>query len=222
MESGVPLLAGDRALLDAFRRGERAAIEAVYHAYVGQVTGLLRRGFSFMSGAQQIHFRGYHDDWELECAVQDTFIQAFSARARQAYDGINPFGPYIKTIARNRVISNLRSEQREARRRREYSAQPPREPTTTPESEAMQKQLRQLVSRFVEGLPGPYRQFYELRYGQELNLMETARRLGLSRMKARIREQKLRKRFLTFLRGQGYGPGGAALLLSLLFIPGGA
>lgn len=173
-----------------------------------------------MSGGQQIHFRGYHNDWELECAVQDTFIQAFSANARNSYDGIKPFGPYLKTIARNRVISNLRSDQREARRRREFSAEPPREPTSSPESDAMRQELKQLVGRFVGGLPGRYRQFYELRYGQELNLMETARRLGITRMKARIREQKLRNRFLTFLREQGHDLGASALLLVMLLCPG--
>ena len=212
----MPLLTGDRALLDAFRRGEPAAIERVYHEYLGQVTGLLRRGFSFMSGGAQVHFKGYHDEWELECAVQDTFIQAFSENARQSYDGIKPFGPYLKTIARNRVISNLRSDQREARRRREFSAEPPREPTITPEGVAMREELRRLVERFIGGLPAEYRQFYELRYGQELNLMDAARSLGITRMKARIREQKLRQRFLAFLREKGHDPARAALLLCLI------
>ncbi len=217
----MPLLIGDRALLDAFRRGEREAIERVYRAYVGQVTGLLRKGFSFMSGGQQIQFRGYHDDWELECAVQDTFIQAFSATARSSYDGIKPFGPYLMTIARNRVISNLRSEQREQRRRREFLAEPPRESGPTPESEAMERQLRQLVGAFVASLPVEFREFYDLRYGRELSLMETARRLDLTRMKARVREQKLRARFLDYMRRKGLDPRAAAALV-VLVLGGGA
>ncbi len=218
----MPLLISDRELLDAFRRGERQAIERVYHAHVGQVTGLLRKGFSFMSGGQQIQFRGYQDDWELECAVQDTFILAFGPAARKAYDGIKPFGPYLLTIARNKVISNLRSDQRELRRRREFSAEPPRESEPTPESVIMRRQMRELVEAFVGGLPGPYREFYQLRYGEELNLMETARRLGVTRMKARIREQKLRKRFLEFLRKRGYSLTGAEALVCLVLAGGGA
>ena len=119
----MTLLVDDRDLLDSFRRGEGPAIERVYREYVGQVTALLKSGFSFMSGGKSTYFKGYKDAWELECAVQDVFIQAFSARARESYDGVKPFGPFLMTIARNRVISLLRSETREQRRRTMLAAE---------------------------------------------------------------------------------------------------
>ncbi len=218
----MPLLTQDRALLDAFRRGEREAIERVYHAYVGQVAGLLRGGFSFMSEGQPMSFHGIKDAWDLECAVQDTFIQAFSPAARQAYDGLKPYGPYLLAIARNRVISDLRSHQRERRRRSSLAAEVPPPGPESPERQAMAAQREQIVRRFCEGLPAKLLRFSRLRFEQDRNLMEAARALGLSRMKARTLELQLRKAFLAFLRDQGHLRGDGpppALLLTLSVRP---
>lgn len=222
-ESGLPLLLSDRDLLEGFRRGDDQAIERVYHAHVAQVTALLRNGFSFMSGGQSIYFKGFKDAWDLEGAVQDVFIQAFSERARQSYDGIKPYGPFLLTIARNRVISLLRSEMREQRRRSMLAAEGPGPGPDTPERAAMQRQLEQLVARFIDGLDPALAEYYRVRYQGDHNLMQTARQLGLSRMKARIREQKLRQQFVEFLRrqgvleqvGRGRGRGGLLMLLLL-------
>lgn len=200
----MTLLLSDRALLDAFRRGEPQAVERVYREYVGQVAGLLRRGFSFMSGGQAVTFRGFHNPWDLECAVQDTFIQAFSERARQAYDGVSPFGPYLMTIARNRVISQLRSDQREQRRRSAFKAERPHQEARSPERAAMQSELQQVVEEFRNSLDDELRTFMRVRYGEERNLLDAARALGLSRMRARTRDRKLREAFVTFLRRRGY------------------
>jgi len=191
-------------LLDSFRRGEGWAIERVYREYVGQVVGLLRKGFSFMSGGQVMSFSGFSDAWELECAVQDSFIQAFSPAARQAYDGVQPFGPYLMTIARNRVISTLRSESREQRRRTALAAEGQPVGPESPERQAMRRELEQVVARFRDTLPPKLLLFFDTRYAEDRNLMETARRLGLSRMKARIRDQKVRQRFVSYLRKQGH------------------
>ena len=199
----MTLLLSDRELLDSFRRGEGQAIERVYHAFVAPVTALLKNGFSFMSGGRTTYFKGFSDTWELECAVQDVFIQAFSERARQSYDGIKPFGPYLMTIARNRVISLLRSETREQRRRSLLADEGPPPGPESPEKHAIRQQLNKIVQEFVSNLDPELAQFFLRRYGEDRNLMETARRLGLTRMKARIRDRKLRKQFLEFLRDRG-------------------
>lgn len=221
----MTLLAGDRALLDAFRRGEGWAIERVYRHHVAQVVALLRRGFSFGSGGQMMQFHGYKDEWELETAVQDTFIQAFSPAAREAYDGLKPFGPYLLTIARNRVISNLRSDAREKRRRDSLRAEGVHERVPTPESAVARAEVRTLVDGFVRELPARLRRYYEARYEGDRTLMDAARELGLSRMQARTHEAKLRKRFLKYLKEKGvlFGPGGAPagndlIALALIFI----
>jgi len=216
----VTLLLSDRALLRAFRNGESWAVEQVYHAYVDQVAGLLRKGFTFMSGGQPAHFRGYGNSWDLECAVQDTFSHAFSPAARQAYDGTNPYGPYLLTIARNQTISRLRRDMREYRRRTALAGEVGLEQPQTPEQHALQLEARQLVDEFRATLDQTQRRFLDLRYLEERNLLETARQLGLSRMKARTLEQKLRKALIRFLAQRGIiggtGSGPALLMLGLL------
>jgi len=214
----VTLLVEDRALLDSFRRGEDRAIERVYGEYVGQVTALLRNGFSFMSGGHSTYFKGYKDAWELECAVQDVFIQAFSPRARESYDGIKPFGPYLMTIARNRVISLLRSETRELRRRSMLAAEGPPPGPESPEKQAIEQQLTETVQQFRDTLDAELSEFFTRRYGEDRNLMETARMLGLTRMKARIRDRKLRKAFVDFLRRKGMLSSSGGLKSSLMLM----
>ena len=221
----MSLLLSDRALLDAFRRGESWAIARVYHAYVDQVAGLLRRGFTFMSGGNPVHFRGYDNAWDLECAVQDTFSHAFSPAAREAYDGINPYGPYLTTIARNQTISRLRRDFREMRRRTALSdsaAPAGQRSPETPEEQAMRAEAERLVEEFRGTLDQQALHFLDLRFLEERNLMETARAMGLSRMKARTLEQRIRGAFLRFLRRKGVlGSGSGAPPLLLLALWGG-
>jgi len=214
----VTLLLSDRALLDAFRRGERRAIERVYHCYLGQVVSLLRRGFGFASAGKPMTFRGLHDAWELECAVQDVFSRAFSADARLAYDGISPYGPYLLTIARNWAISRERSEGRERRRRDGLAAEGAPPGPDSPEEQALRAELRELVARFRGTLTAEQQRFLDARYGEDRSLLEAARVLGLSRMQARSRDQRLREAFVEFLRREGYlaESRGASHLLSLL------
>jgi RNA polymerase sigma factor (sigma-70 family) len=202
--TSVTLLLSDRKLLDAFRRGDRWAIERVYHAYVDQVARLLQRGFHFVSSGATHRFNGFDSGWELECAVQDAFIQAFSPAARQSYDGVSPFGPFLLTIARNRVISQLRSESREARRRTSLAAQPAPDPPESPERQALRQEARALVAEFKATLPDELRRFCDARYGEERNLLDAARHLGLTRMRARLRDRKLLQLFTEFLERRGY------------------
>ena len=204
----MTLLLSDRKLLDAFRRGEAWAIERVYRAYVGQVARVLEKGFSFVSGGAPQRFAGYDSAWELEAAVQDAFILAFSEAARHAYDGISPFGPYLLTIARNRVISQLRSDTREQRRRVALASEPLPEAPASPEKQLLRREVQELVAEFRQTLTPELKRFLEVRYGEERNLLDAARRLGLSRMRARLRDRKLRQLFIEFLERRGYLPHG--------------
>jgi RNA polymerase sigma-70 factor (ECF subfamily) len=214
----LTLLPSNRALLDAFRRGDDRAVERVYYAYVKQVAALLSKGFWFMSGGNPVRFTGFTNAWDLECAVQDTFVQAFAPSARQAYDGINPYGPYLMTIAKNRVISQLRSDWRELRRRTALAAEP--KPLSgeleDPEEQSMREERRSIVEAFRSTCTPLQLRFLDHRYRDELSLLETARRLGMTRMKARTLEQKIRRQLLRYLRKRGLlrgavGSGGPSL-----------
>ncbi|MBI3178986.1 MAG: hypothetical protein HYZ27_04955, partial [Deltaproteobacteria bacterium] len=102
------IFAGNRPLLEAYRRGERHALTAVYHEYVASVVDVLTHGFQFESGGRTLRFAGFSDPLELEGCVQDIFVAVFSQSARHGYDGLRPFAPYVLQIARNRVIDELR------------------------------------------------------------------------------------------------------------------
>src|SRR5690606_21160993 len=73
------LLRDDAVCREAFRRGERWAMEAVYRRYLPLIHTVVSRGFS--------GFRGFFDPVQRDDAVQAIFAAAFEERARLAYDG---------------------------------------------------------------------------------------------------------------------------------------
>ena len=90
----------DRNLLEGFRRGERPALEQVYWAYVARVDRLVRRILRVHGGTRLIAAANVED------LVHESFTRAFSPTARQAYDGIRDYGPYLLTIVRNTVAEH--------------------------------------------------------------------------------------------------------------------
>src|SRR5262249_24505189 len=101
------VFAGNRALLDAFRRGERAALTTVYFHYVDEIAALVRHGFSIPSSAARV--RGVADEQTERDLVQEVFARAFATRARDAYDGIRPYRAYVRRVAKNLLIDRARS-----------------------------------------------------------------------------------------------------------------
>jgi RNA polymerase sigma-70 factor, ECF subfamily len=192
----MTLLCDDRALLEAFRRGERAALGAVYAAYAGQVTEIFVHGFQFDSQGRTMRFRGFSDPLELEQFVQDAFLRAFSEKARLAYDGVRPYAPYLLRLAKNVVIDELRRRKTAVERlcgpylegtAADTSADP------APDEECEAKQARQLVRDFLATRSALERRFVELRFAQDRPLLAAARELGMTRMRARLLEEGLRR-----------------------------
>jgi RNA polymerase sigma factor (sigma-70 family) len=216
----MSLLSGDRTLLEAFRRGERVALARVYDEYAPGIAAFLTRGFTFASKGRPLQFRGFHQPFDLENAVQETFVRAFSDRARQAYDGINPYRSYVTVIARNFVLSELRS--------REVAASQLVMPRDDPEelssgeeellhlplahlelqlsAEAtlLQRELAQLVRGFLDELNDVERALFSARFEEELSQVAAGVRAGLSQMQVRTLEKKLRRRFLRHMQQSGY------------------
>lgn len=215
----MTLLSSDRDLLDAFRRGDRAALERVYEHYAPMIAAFLSRGFTFSSKGRQLQFRGYHQPFDLDNALQETFVRAFSERARLAYDGLNPYRSYVTTIARNLVLSEFRrrevaasqlfvvrdgddpSSDLEAR-----GAGPPlvSEPAPSAEAQLLRDELRRLYGAFVEQLSERERAYFVARFEERQIRVEAGRASGLSHMQARTLEKKLRRRFLAFMQDNGY------------------
>lgn len=196
-----------RELLRGFKAGERQALTQVYRLHAEDVAQLLRRGFRFETGGRWRRFVGYDSAFELQDALHETFRRAFEPRARAGYDGIRPYGPYVATIARNLVLRSFRA--------REISFpladEPSGSPTTVqaiderndPEREVHDRQVRELVARFLEGLDEAHRRLIELRFVQGLSQRDAAKDLGVGRQWVRTHEDKLRRQLLEFLREQG-------------------
>jgi RNA polymerase sigma-70 factor (ECF subfamily) len=212
------ILVERRELLDGFRRGDRAALAEVYRHYVKDVARFLRRGFSFSSEGRPFSFRGFGGGYEVEAAVQEVFRRAFEERARQSYNGIDPYRPYLLRIARNTVINDLKSKQpilfRFRAGRPVILESAPDEPEPgqdpfaplelSPEELAEAQEVAEIVRRFKSSLDARASGVFLQRFEEGLSAEDTASKLGLTRSQVRTTEAKLREAFLRHLEGSGY------------------
>jgi RNA polymerase sigma-70 factor, ECF subfamily len=162
-------------LLPRFRRGERAALEEIYFAYVDLVAFVVR---------QSAH--GAH----AADLIQETFARAFAERARLGYDGLRPYRPFLLTIARNLLVDDAR------KRGRELVVEDPPEPLPSEgaaDPEWADADTVAVVERYVAGLDARLRALYEERYVKDRSQNEAAAALGLTRQKVRTLEEKLRR-----------------------------
>jgi RNA polymerase sigma-70 factor (ECF subfamily) len=214
----MSLLVEQRALLDRFRRGERSALEEVYRHYAPDVAAFLQRGFTFLSAGRHLRFAGYQQPFDLDNALQETFVRAFKESARLGYDGLHPYKSYLMAIARNLVLDELR--------RREVALSPALEPVAagdgeearpaaaiveagaagggSAEHELLGRELAQLYAAFVARLPDRDRTFFRHRFEEQRTQVEAGGLSGLSHMQARTLEKKLRRAFLEFMQANGY------------------
>jgi len=218
----VPWLSEDRVRLEAFRRGERATLAEVYRVYAPGLGVTLGHGFTFQSGGERYRFAGFRAPFDLDDALQETFLRAFAQRPRLAYDGIRPFRTYLAAIARNLVIDRFRQEQRTKRlceRLAPGDESVTDEPPTSPETGLVESQLRGIVARFKQTCSAVDRELIELRFEQSVPRARVSELTGLSAMQIRTRERKIRRALWAHLVDQGYGPseGLVVLLLVTLF-----
>ena len=207
--------------LDAFRRGDKAALTALYHAHVHQVMALARHGFTFTSQGKTLRFCGFDEPSTLQEVVQSAFLKAFSAPARQRYDGQRPYLPYLLTIAKNHFMDEVRRAKTEAKYIVSIDAlhdphHAPRlvEPGSTlarddqqadsPERQATTRQLQQSLARFLDGLDEADAALVQLHLLGGCSQDEIAAHLGESRNDVRRRIKLLRLRLLRHLKAQGF------------------
>jgi RNA polymerase sigma factor (sigma-70 family) len=209
------ILLEKRELLDGFRRGDKKALLSVYRHYVGDVTRFLMRGFSFNSAGKICSFRGFHGGYEIEAAIQEVFRRAFEERARLAYDGINPYRPYLLRIARNLVINDLKAKEPilfRFRAGQPVVLEPAEEETVeslpaqarSPEEEAEIREVAKLVTAFKARLSPRERGVFEHRFEKGLSAEKAGEELELTRSQVRTTETKLRRDFLAHMQSSGY------------------
>jgi RNA polymerase sigma-70 factor (ECF subfamily) len=217
------LLVERRDLLARFKEGDRRALEEVYRHYVTDVANFLRRGFSFTSRERTFRFSGYVQPFDLDNALQETFVRAFKESARLGYDGLHSYKNYLLAIARNLVVDEFRNREVamspfiEAQARVEAPVVHDGEeaaPTQamaageslsiSAEQEFMRQELAQLYAAFFERLDDRDRIFFRVRFEEQKTQIEAGEACGLSHMQARTLEKKLRERFLKFMQTNGY------------------
>jgi RNA polymerase sigma-70 factor, ECF subfamily len=222
----MSLLTERRELLDRFKRGERRALEEVYRHYAPEVATFLSRGFTFSSGGRALRFGGYAQPFDLDNALQETFMRAFKESARVGYDGLHPYKSYLYAIARNLVLDEFRNREvamspfidqldsggaaPDATARDGEEAAPASTVSDGPsagvsaEQEFLRHELGRLYAGFVARLDERDRTFFRHRFEEQQTQVEAGVASGLSHMQARTLEKKLRRAFLEFMQTNGY------------------
>jgi RNA polymerase sigma-70 factor (ECF subfamily) len=220
----MSLLIERRELLDRFKRGERRALEEVYRHYAPDVAAFLQRGFTFSSAGRSLRFSGYAQPFDLDNALQETFVRAFKESARVGYDGLHPYKSYLLAIARNLVLDEFRNREvamspfidqlesggAEAAVHDGEEAAPSSSVADAPsagvsaEQEFLRNELGRLYAAFVARLDDKDRTFFRHRFEEQETQVEAGAKSGLSHMQARTLEKKLRRAFLEFMQTNGY------------------
>lgn len=190
-------------LLARFRRGDEEALAIVFDAYVDALGLSVRAGIPFMADGQRMRIG--HDllEQEVEMIVQETFVRAFSEKARLAFDGVRPFRTWLFAIARNLLI-DLARERMRAPRVVPIDDEDVADEVRNPEEVAADRELASLVATFTSGLGEPEKSIYRLRYVENKSARETGEALSLTEIQVRRRDARLRDQLLSFLRAHGF------------------
>ncbi|KAK1548499.1 hypothetical protein Q3G72_008018 [Acer saccharum] len=215
-------LAKNKKLLDAFKKGDRDAMDVVYRHYHRGVTSFLRKGFTFRSGTGHFFFKGIQDPNELNNAVQEVFRRSFEDRARASYNGVNSFTNWVLAIGRNMVINQFRNREiafsdyispgderghltiMDDEVTEEFSGILYGRPSRPQDTQFENNELKGLMDEFTGDLSEQDQRILALRFAEGLGQEETAKALGSTRMKVRTAESRLRNRLRAKLRTTGY------------------
>jgi RNA polymerase sigma factor (sigma-70 family) len=196
----VTVFAGNRGLLDAFRRGDRAALTTVYLHYVDEIAAIVRNGFSIP--ASSVRVRGVADEQTERDLVQEVFARAFAPRARDAYDGIRPYRAYLRQIAKNLVVDRVRAARQTVPLGDDDVLGEPDAAGPEVEPSGWREQ-RHETAAYVAGLAPELQRLIKLRYEEEMSQEQTAAALGISRRRVRTLEARIERGLRKALRRAG-------------------
>lgn len=196
----------DRALLTAFRAGERKALETVYVHYAPKLSALVFRGLATQGGRVRVS-----SPFEAGAVVQETFARAFAEKARQSYDGTSPYLGYLSAIARNFLLNEKRVREEAAPADALETASGGVEGAVAlstapqrPDELAEEAELARLVDGFLAERTQPERDVFKARFVEQKTQDESAAVVGLSRIQVRRIEAHLREDLLARFKQAGY------------------
>src|SRR5687768_1314470 len=191
------LLVEDRALLDAFRRGERAALEHVFEHYAPRVSRWVTVGFAFSSKGVERRFRGFRSAVDAHDAIHEVFRAAFEERARHGYSGLAPYEGWLFVVTRNVVMKKLGVRELDLAGDVELEVLASSDPT--PEEIVAREEENQIVRAYLATLSEDERRFVALRFSEQQSQHAVGEALGWSRKKVRICEESIRRGLTRFL-----------------------
>ena len=187
----------NRPLLDAFRAGDRQALEAVYMVYVDAVFELVRFGFLLADGKRVPGTKEPDVQREL---VHDVFVRAFAERARMSYDGVRPYRPFLLRVARNVIIDTWRRRGlalADAADVEELATDGPAD------DDLDWQRLTEATRVWSATLDDESKRFVALRFAEGLGQREVARSMGATRRRVRTLEAMVRRGLLAHLTRLG-------------------
>jgi RNA polymerase sigma factor (sigma-70 family) len=206
----VPIFEGNRPLLDAFRRGDRDALTAVYRRYVDDVDVLVRRGFVSEANGH-LYVPGVRDVEKERDLVQEVFARAFAETARLAFDGLRPYRPYLLRIAKNLLVDQLRKRKRTVAEGSPTDAIDIDEllerngPVVEPLEEDLHfRALTEATRAFLGGLDEEARTLVALRFEEQKSQEEVAAQMGVTRRRVRTLEERVSRGLRGWLRKRGF------------------
>ncbi len=200
----IDTLENDAPLLAAFRRGERAALTRVYRLYVQDVALGVRRGVRVVVDGQLVRVGTGLSEAEIEALVQESFARAFARQARQAFDGLRPFGAWMATIARNVAIDRARANKKDASTVSLETINDVGDEEIDPTWAIEAGELDAVVADTVAGWPLRERELFRLRFVEGLQQRDVASALGLSVITIRRLDARLRATLLEALQAAGH------------------
>jgi RNA polymerase sigma-70 factor (ECF subfamily) len=175
----VPLGRDSAAALEAFHRGDAAAMEACYRDFFDVVENALR---PLLSPADR------------ETVIHEVFWRLLSnADLRRSFRG-GAMGAWLATVTRNLGIDYLRKVGREVG----LSATDPRPPVPPADGEV---DARLLLERFErDHLKPAWRPVFEARFLRQLSQREAAAALRINRTTLAYRELRIRQTLRAFMK----------------------
>jgi RNA polymerase sigma-70 factor (ECF subfamily) len=172
----------DATLVGSVLAGDAAAFEMIMRRYNRRLYRLARATM--------------RNDADAEDALQDAYVKAYRALAQ--FRGDASLSTWLGRVVHNECLIRLR---RDARRENVIpmagdvdvsDKELPDAGIERPEAAAMRSQLRELLTRHVDGLPDALRTVFVMRAIEDMSVQEVAQCLGMSEVAVRSRHFRAR------------------------------